>query len=194
MCRNIIYSSVAAFVVRSEFNRFITIHWQKGGLTDREAAWATGRFIKYCSDWMRHHRSPCVWLWVRENDGDQGRIGTHVHILFHVPPDLAPLFRKFPYRWIKLISTCKPMKGMLKSKTIRGYSSLVSSPELYLANLDYYVHYILKAAPADVADRLCLRFSEKRGRVIGKRAAVCQLLLERIKSARRPLMLGDLSE
>lgn len=73
------------------------------------------------------------------------------------------------------------MKGMLKSKTIRGYSSLQTAPDLYLANLDYYVHYVLKAAPAEVAERLCLTLSERRGQVIGKRAAVCQLLLDRIK-------------
>lgn len=180
-CSNIIQGSILAYRSCCELNRFITIHWQRGGLSDDQAARATGRFIKYCSDWMRRHDYQLTWLWVRENDGKASRIGSHVHILMHVPMELAHLFRPFPLRWVKRILPKKYVRRTLMAKTIPGYSNVESNPERYLLNLKRTVEYLLKAVSRDSAIILHLRLYERRGSVVGKRSAVCQHLLASIR-------------
>lgn len=181
-CANIIAAAYLAYRSRNEFNRFITIHWQKGGIGDHNAAKATGQFIKYCSDWMRRHNHRLTWLWVRENDGNIGRIGSHVHILIHVPSELAPLFRPFPLRWVKRILPTKYVRRTLMTKTIPGHSSVTTYPARYLVNLERVVEYLLKAITFKKAKLLNLKLYERRGLVAGKRSAVCQYLLAIIKA------------
>lgn len=130
---------------------------------------------------MRHHNHSLAWVWVRENDSNKGRVGSHVHILFHVPIHLGPLFGRFPLRWAKMIGNRKLIKGAVKTKTIHGYRSIEHFPEVYCANLFRHVGYILKAATKETALNLGIPRYERFGEVIGKRGAVCQMLMREIK-------------
>lgn len=88
-CRALIDAAFRAAEQGKPFNRFITILWEKSGLTDGDATAATRRFIKRASDWFRDHGERCHWAYVHE----WGPVNkAHVHVLLHVPRALKDRF------------------------------------------------------------------------------------------------------
>ena len=73
-------------------NRFVTVHFERAGMTDAQAATAISAIMKLATDWMRKRGYVIAYAWVRENDAGDGSKGSHVHILFHCP-DTLPVGR-----------------------------------------------------------------------------------------------------
>ena len=160
-----------AVALRTPFNRFVSINWAKVGIDDGHAAAATGRFIKLVSDWLRKRAHRLAWMWIRENDVDGHRKGTHVHILLHLPKGVG--IRGRTQQWVKLAARRPYRKRAIRSGQIRGAPTLeqVASPT-YLINLAGLMAYVLKGVAADTAARLRLEEFGRGGRIIGKRCAV----------------------
>ncbi len=157
------------------FNRFVTIHLERAGLTDAEAANAIGRIIKLATDWMRTKGQAFTWAWIRENDTGDGSKGSHVHILCHCP-DTLPIGRMWQ-RWLRNVSG-KPYRAKsIKSERIGGTVNCYATMRAaYLQNLDRVLAYVVKGvSPAD-AIILDLPKQEAGGRIMGKRAGRSQNL------------------
>lgn len=150
-CRNLIAAAGAAFTIGRPFNRFVTLAWVNGGVAqDAEAVRrATAGWLKLARDWLgaRGHR-PLIWAWVMEDGANRG--GLHVHLLLHVPDNLAPLFSPMPRRWVRqLLPGGRYVTGTLDTKKFRttdptrGEAARVA----YAGELNARLHYMLKGAP-----------------------------------------------
>ena len=145
-------------------NRYITINWSTAGVATPLAA--TSQFLKAAGDWLRSHGIPLAFVWTRENYH-----GDHVHLLIHVPPQLARGFTRRQRGWLKALGA-KTAKGVIDTTAVgRHYRSYEVSPVFYALNLDYVLRYLLKGASSDGA-----RFTDHRrcpcGDVTGKRSGV----------------------
>lgn len=177
-CRDLIAALQRAEEIGTPFNRFITITWERSGIDPRDNASATGRFIKMASDWMRARECRLRWAWVQESsDGFRA----HVHMLLHVPPDLEPLFRPMPTRWVKRIVGTGYVGKTTDSQRVPypGNAGDTASLNAYRAEIGGKVHYMLKAAPAALEARLGMLGAGpkpwgKSCRVFGKRLAIWQ--------------------
>jgi hypothetical protein len=148
-------------------NRFTTIHWAKAGVADDLAA--TGRWLKLSHDWIRSHGGQSAHIWVRET----GLVkGAHVHILMHLPPDLAAGFNRRQQGWIKACGG-RRKRNVLYSRPIgrnyRHYSSRWIDGRCYDTNLAETLDYVLKGADEAARVALGIKRSEPGGDVIGKR-------------------------
>ena len=178
-CRNLIEAAGIAWAAGTPFNRFATLAFGKSEIDARDCVAATGDFIKLARDWFASHGLPLPWAWVQE----WGPINlAHCHILFHVPPALAPLFRGRPKVWAaKVIAKyggCYA-KGTTDCPKIPFSASPDQYPDAYCAALVFKVHYMLKCAPAGLEVRLGMagRGPKPWGQsctVFGKRLAVWQ--------------------
>ena len=155
------------------FNRFVTIHFERAGLADADAAKATGKIMKLAADWARKHGRVIAYSWVRENDMGDGSKGSHVHILCHCP-DALPIGRMWQ-RWLRKV-TCKPYRARaIKSERIGGtLNAHYKNPAAYLQNLDRVLAYVCKGVSLTDAITLGLPRHELGGRVMGKRAGISQ--------------------
>ena len=162
------------------FNRFVTIHFERAGIADAEAAKATGDIMKLATDWLRKQGNVIAYAWVRENDIGDGSKGSHVHILCHCP-DALPIGRMWQ-RWLRNVSGRPYRAKSIKSERIGGtVNCYANAPLAYLQNLDRVLAYMSKGvSPADAA-MLGLPKQEAGGRIVGKRSAVCAKLLNLIK-------------
>lgn len=176
-CRDLIFAMRLADAIGMPFNRFITIAWHDGGVADRDAVTATGDFITLVRDWLRAQGAKSVWAWVQE----YGRVkGAHVHILLHVPPDLAPLFSRLPLRWVKRLLPGRYVKGVLDTQRSpelgKSYWGLWSDPDSWRR---HKVQYVLKCAPEALKAKLGVnewgpdKWGQS-GRVYGKRVGIWQ--------------------
>lgn len=157
-------------------NRFITISWEHGGINPSGSVKATGEFVAMANRWIRSQGCRTAWIWVQEC----GRtLGTHCHLLLHVPSELDPLFRGMPLKWVKSILPGKYVSGVIQSKRIlnaprQGHESLAYQPEL-----QGRLHYMLKCTPMKYEVELGLlgwslvRWGEQQ-KVTGKRLGVWQ--------------------
>jgi hypothetical protein len=175
-CRRVIDRSFAAWDAGQPLTRFITLAWGLAGIDAERAVWATGQFIDKAREWMRHHGHPMAWVWAQET-GDV--FGQHAHILLHVPPDLAELFRPMPRRWAKAITGGRYIPGTVLSKRVAGASAVWTNPLQYEAGLRGRLQYMLKCAPKPLERKLGLYgWGQKPWgqltRVIGKRAGTWQ--------------------
>jgi hypothetical protein len=167
----IIGAAQEAMDIDLAFNLFVSIHWTRAGLTDAQAARATGRLIKLAGNWMRSRGGWLPWAWVRENSTAGDDKGSHVHIMLHCPAGL-PLARQLR-RWLKRITGRPYRASVIRTLRIGGTLSCHrTSPDLYRENLQSIVAYLSKGAPQSVLDELHIdRIHEPQGRIIGKRAA-----------------------
>jgi hypothetical protein len=166
----IIAAAYEAYATGLPFNRHRTVHWEELGLTDSEAAWATGRLVKLLSDWLRTRGIEPAWAWVRENEGR--RKGSHLHLLLHCPSSV-PIGRMWR-RWLRKITGKPYRRGGVHTSRIGGtLNSHDTAPAHYFANLDIVLAYVCKGvSPADAA---ALGIEHKAGgTIIGKRAACRQ--------------------
>jgi len=175
-CRMLIGASEAALVKGWPFNRFITGAWQVGGIDARESVAATGALIALAREWMRERGYSMPWVWVQET----GRIkGAHCHILLHVPPALAPLFRGKPRQWARKIIGGGYVAGVIDSRRFQFGHSIDLFPNSYEAELLGRLHYMMKCAPAEQEGVLGMTGAGhadwgQSGLVYGKRAAAWQ--------------------
>jgi hypothetical protein len=178
-CRNLIAAAGIAWAAGTPFNRFATFAFGKSGIDARDCVAATGDWIKLARDWFAAHGLPMPWAWVQE----WGPFNlAHCHILFHVPPELAPLFRSKPRQWAHKVIAKR--SGCYATGTTDCQKIKCSEhPELYRhayhASLAFKVHYMLKCAPAELENRLGMtgRGPEPWGKsctVYGKRLALWQ--------------------
>ncbi len=169
----IIDAAYHAIKIGLPLNRFVTIHFERAGLTDAEAAKAIGRIMKLAKDWMQTKGQVIAHAWVRENDNGDGRKGSHVHILLHCP-DTLPIGRMWR-RWLCKVTGQPYRRNVIKSKRIGGtVNAYANMPAVYLQNLDGVLAYVFKGvSPAD-AVTLGLPKQQAGGWIIGKRAGWSQ--------------------
>lgn len=158
------------------FNAFVTINFKVLEIRDRDAVAAIGQYIKLNADWMASRGYRLKWVWVRENPPGKG---SHVHILLHIPPELAKDRTKLQYGWIKAIrkrfvsdgNKGRPPKGAIKTERVGGRKDCYrNSPAHYTENLHTVLSYILKGAAPDTINTLGLAVSHvPQGTVTGKR-------------------------
>lgn len=149
----------------------ITLDWELAEVADPGAA--TGQLLKYMKDAARRHGVTLAHIWVQE----QGRVlGHHVHLLVHVPLELKNWLQRNLSGWLKRCGA-KRKKGVRHTIKIRGSSSIFYSfepgSELYKANLERLVQYVLKHCDPSAADTLG-RQSSGPTDVIGKHVSVSQ--------------------
>lgn len=167
---NILEAAQFAAAAGMPFNRHLTIHWQQAGVPDERAAWATGRFLKLASDWIKKQGKTLAWAWVRENGDGKG---SHVHILMHL--SAGARIGNMQRRWLRSITGQPYTANTIKTARIGGTAGAAqTAPAAYRANLAVVVCYILKGASPAAAGKLGLERLEAGGRVMGKRAATSQ--------------------
>lgn len=168
--QNIIAGAVHAAVIGQPLNRFITVHWEAGGVPCSPRP--TTQFLKLAGDWLAQQGAPRTWVWARETGDDKGG---HVHILAHVPPLLSRTFANRQRKWLALCGADFD-RGVIKSRAIGfSYQAAGAGPlfsESYTANLLRTVDYVLKGADQAAAETLGLvRKRSSEGVLLGKRTA-----------------------
>jgi hypothetical protein len=168
----IIRAAHRACAIGLPFNRHVTIHWERAGVPDAEAAGAIGAYLSLARDFLRKRGWGFAWAYVRENGDGKG---SHVHILMHIDPAIAQPFTSMQRRWLKRVTGKPYRKGVIRTErigpTLRAFRT---APEAYQANLAVVVGYVLKGASREAATALGLERLEDGGRVIGKRAGWSQ--------------------
>ncbi len=151
-------------------NRFVTLHWAAGGVTDDLAALA--RWLKLAGDWIRSCGGRFAYIWIRESGPDKG---AHVHILLHLPPELADGFDRRQRGW-QTASGAEWKAGVRYSRPIgrnlRHYAIGEIYGQSYEANLAEALDYVLKGAERAAHERLGIRRKEPGGVIVGKRCSV----------------------
>jgi hypothetical protein len=167
-------SEATAFarVIGLGLNRFVTIHWESGRVTDDLAA--TARWLKLTGDWIRSRGGQVAFIWVRETGPDKG---AHVHILMHVPPDLADGFDRRQRGWQQACGALWKAKVRYSrpiGRNLLHYSSGWIDGQAYEVNLAETLDYVLKGADDAAHQSLGIRRKEPGGEVVGKRCGVSQ--------------------
>jgi hypothetical protein len=165
--RNLIEATCFAVHVDLPFNRMVTIHWDAARVADDLEA--TGLFLKLASDWLRRHGGKTAFVWVRENGPGKGR---HVHILMHLPPDLAREFNRHQRRWLQSCGAEWRAKVLLSRPVGRSLRQALSGGADYEGNLSEALQYVLKGVDHRARETLGIERSEPGGQVVGKRCGV----------------------
>ena len=158
-----------AMVIGLPFNRHLTVHWAKAGLTDRQAAAATGRLSKLIRDWARKLGGEVAYAWLRENGPGKG---SHSHILLHIPDGLKLSLSR---RWYRRVTgwTGRVPRFAVKTVCIGGTARAgLSSSDWYQANLAALLAYLLKGSDEATGKELGLAKWSEGGRIIGKRISI----------------------
>lgn len=157
-CRDLIAAAHKAWGAGRPFNRFVTLAWVNAGIGQDAVAvrHATAAWLKLARDWLgaRGHR-PLVWAWAMEDGANRG--GLHIHLLMHVPNNLAPLFSPMPRRWVKQLTPGgRYVPGTLDTKKFRPTdpSGSEAARVAYAGELNARLHYMLKAAPRVLEGKL----------------------------------------
>ncbi|MBU0659204.1 MAG: hypothetical protein EPO45_00395 [Sphingobium sp.] len=181
---NLIDAARHADAIGLPLNRMITIHWEAAGLLLEDMAKATGRFTGLMAKALQRHGSQTAWLWVHEG-GE--REGGHCHMLAHVPADLVPVVRKLQKGWLGRITDSPYRKDVICSKPIGGRLGIeASNPDLYAANLNTVLEYVLKGASQEATSHYGLTRLKAGGCVIGKRCGTSQNIGAKARSIARP--------
>lgn len=172
--RAIMLASLAAERIGEPFTRMVTIHWEKLGIADHQAANANGRLTKLASDWARRRGGRVLWAWARENGIGKG---SHVHILLACPKHL--LIGRMWRRWLRTVTGQSHRAGAIDTKRIGGsLSAPARDPAAYHQHLFNAAAYVCKGMRPEEAAGLGILRTEFGGRVIGKRSSVCPALLK----------------
>lgn len=164
-----------AYMLGLAFNRFITIHWERAGVAEIDAARATASFLKYARDYLTAQGLAFAYVWVRENDEGDDSKGDHVHILAHVPE--GKTLGRFQRRWIKTISGKPYQAKVILTRIIAGHTAAAHTmPELYRLNLAILGDYVLKGASFDAAAAVFIPWWRQGGRVMGQRCGMSRNL------------------
>lgn len=153
------------------FNRHWTVHYQRAGIAEIDAARFIGRLLKLAGDYARRHNGKVAAMWVRENGDGKGG---HVHMLLHLPARLS--LRGRTGHWVRLAG------GNVRQRVSRIRSighALVSAEKggkHYQQNTGKVLTYILKGADAEAGAVLGLDRYGEGGRIVGKRCGRTQNL------------------
>jgi hypothetical protein len=150
-------------------NRHCTIHWERGGLPDAEAARAVGAFLTLVRDWLRKGGHPFAAVWVRENDDGDGSKGSHVHILLYLPAGVRwDGWRN--RRWVGRVTGKPYVTGTICTRVIgRTRTAAWTAPAAFYENLGVVAGYLAKGASLETVSALGLDRCKAGGRIIGKR-------------------------
>lgn len=150
----------------------ITIHWEAAGVPLEGMARATGHFLDLMTKALARHGSRTAWIWVHESG--EGK-GGHCHLLVYVPANLVQVIARLQRGWLRRITGQPYRARVIHSKPIGGRLGLeTGNPDLYAANLEVVLAYVLKGANPEAASQFALERLEQGGRVIGKRCGVSQ--------------------
>lgn len=169
---NIIAATRHACHIGMPFNRFITISWEKGHVTDHTTA--TINFLNYARGALFAKGERTAFVWSQE----WGRVvGQHVHILIHVPLHLTAWFTKLQRGWLKRCGVTRG-KNVIKTTPIgHSYAAAFSTgplAEAYQRNLENVKNYILKDAEYKALCLLKQPASLRGSPVHGKRSATSE--------------------
>ena len=146
---------------------------------------ATGRFIDLMTKALARHGSRTAVLWVHENaPGKKHKKGGHCHLLVHVPAQLVPVVMARQRGWLRIITGRPYIAGLIYSKPIGGRLGLeVGNPELYAANMQVALDYLLKGASPEAAANFGLHKLMPGGHVLGKRCGTSQNIAAKARAA-----------
>jgi hypothetical protein len=151
------------------FNRHWTVHYQKAGIAEIDAARFIGRLLKLAGDYARRHNGKVAATWVRENGDGKGG---HVHILLHLPEGLE--LRGRTAQWVRLAGG-KVTLGVSVMRSIGGTIKAAGRDDAhYRKNADVVRNYLLKGADAETGAALGLARYGERGLIVGKRCGRTQ--------------------
>jgi hypothetical protein len=181
--QNVLDAARHSLVIGLPFTRHTTIHWEKLGVPDHEAARATGRYVKRMSDWLRTLGHEMSWIWARENGPGAG---SHVHILYHLPRSLDLGSR--PRKWLRGIARSGYRKGAIRTDRIGGHANTaMTSPKLHLANQEAVLGYLLKGTHPSAAHVLRLTSIRPQGVIIGRRVSTSENIGRTARARRQRL-------
>ena len=125
---------------------------------------------------LARHGSKTAWLFVHENAAGSGQEkGEHVHPLAHIPAVLVPVIQRLKMPWLRRITGRPYQRKVIHSSPIgRRLRLETTNPELYLANAQQALAYLLKGAAPEVASQFDLLRQKAAGRVLGKRVGTTQ--------------------
>lgn len=153
-------------------NRFTTIHFEAAKVSDPVRA--IGQLMKLAGDWLRTKGAVLAYVWVRESGEGKGE---HVHILWHIRPDLIGEFAKRERGWRKRLGA-KRARGAFKSKPVGlGYRHGAHQIQYglnYRTALAGVLSYIVKGAEPKAVEALGLTRSEPGGELWGKRSGTSE--------------------
>lgn len=168
---NLIDAAAFAGQIGKPLNRHCSAHFALIGREDRDGFETLQAFLKLAREWCYRQGETLAYVWTRES----AEIGTHAHILFHVPPPLEAVFARRLWRWMKQACGGAYAKGACHSRRVYGWQSyLRGDPETFERNQGNVLHYILKAADGDATARHALTKQQAGGRVVGKRCGTSQ--------------------
>jgi hypothetical protein len=150
-CEKVMEGCEAAWLAGAPMTRFATLAWELGGIDPKQCLATTSQFISLARDWMRSQGHPMPWAYVQEAGQ---KYGMHAHALFHVPPELDPLFRTLPQRWAKHLLGGRYVKNVMRCESLRFRSAAYSNDEAHWAEVQGKVHYMLKTAPVHLEAEL----------------------------------------
>lgn len=153
--------------------RHVTIDWEYLGV--HQPVQATGRFLKYVKDAMRKRGWPTGHIWIRETGR---KMGDHVHILLHLPPDAVGWLNRLMPRWLKKCGA-RRRRGGCKTTIVTGRPLTPDPAEplgaLHQANIERVTAYILKHCDSAVAEAFGIG-SRGPCTVLGKRVSISRNL------------------
>ena len=180
--RNIGLAVEQAHLLGLAFNRFITIHWERAGIAEINAAKATASFLKYARDYLFSKGQSFAYIWVRENDEGNGSKGHHAHILAHVPK--GQTLGNLQRRWISAITGKPYRKRVIRTRIIARHSDAAENAfQLYQLNLAIVRDYCLKGASWEAAEAFALPSGRLGGRVMGQRMGMSKNLSREVRGA-----------
>ena len=180
-CVGLIAAADQAQRMGLSFNRYWTVHYERAGIAEIDAARFIGRLLKLAGDYARRHNGNFAQMWVRENGDGKGG---HVHILLHLPSRLS--LRGRTGHWVRLAGG-KCCSRVSRVRSIgHGLRSADNGGEDYQQNADKVLAYILKGADPETGAALGLARYGERGLIIGKRCGRSQNLgLSQLKLSSR---------
>jgi hypothetical protein len=187
--RNILTAGVFAPQIHRALNRFTTIHFEAARISDPVAA--TGQLMKLAMDWLRTKGAELAYIWVREAGNGKGE---HVHILWHIRPDLIKEFAKRERGWRKQVGA-KPASGAFKSKPV-GLSYKHGAHQIqygrdYRTALEGVLAYIVKSAEPKAAWALELTRVALGGELWGKRCSTSENIGRKARNQKSADDLGE---
>ena len=170
-CFEILSTAESAIESGMPFNRFTTIHFESQGVEDREVVGLLGKIMDRTRKLARRKNVEFAYLYVRENDRGDGSKGSHVHIMWHLPDELArPLLRGYLRKWLAELSGRPVRRKVVNTRSIgRTVCECQTNPRAYRKNLTEVTDYLLKGVERDTARVLGLKRWGHGGVVLGKR-------------------------
>ena len=173
-CVGLIAAARRAESIGLPFNRHWTIHYERAGVAEIDAARFIGRLLKLAGDYARRHHNKIAATWVRENGDGKGG---HVHMLLHLAAGLN--LRGRTSHWVRLAGGTRCARVSRVRSIGHSLRSADNGGEDYQHNAGAVLAYILKGADAETGAALGLERYGERGLIVGKRCGRTQNIGQR---------------